>query len=274
MMTTRNNATEEEEEENADAIVVHDQLPSVQEIHQKSLTELDDVLPHDLRVAAQRRRKRNICLLFLAVVAVAAIVTLSLVIEAQMAPNNAITATTGEENNDDNKNKKKATTTTTTTANTYSNTAAVDSTSPPTTNPIITTTRDPTYSPVTITTTTTTSRPTVAPTKIGRRQIVTFALSHFFSSFDDNDNNNPLQEHTLDWIDNNDTWEPSVDLPSDADALWLDRFVVALLYFGTNGTGWNVEHQALWLSKYHVCDWDHGVSCNADNRVVQIELRK
>jgi hypothetical protein len=63
----------------------------------------------------------------------------------------------------------------------------------------------------------------------------------------------PLDEQTLVWLLETSTWEPEEGDPN-SDYLWLERYVMALLYFSTNGPNWPINNNN-WLSDEAACTW-------------------
>ena len=62
----------------------------------------------------------------------------------------------------------------------------------------------------------------------------------------------PLNPKALIWITEKDIWEPD-DEDASGDYMWLERYVMAELYYTTNGTDWNNNEN--WLSAEPVCNW-------------------
>jgi len=87
-----------------------------------------------------------------------------------------------------------------------------------------------------------------------------------------NDESTPQYE-TLRWLAYNDT----LGLPAEDDASkeLVERYVIALLYFSTNGAGWDQDYK--FLQGPSICDWNDfdttsGVNCDSDGYVSGIRL--
>jgi hypothetical protein len=65
-----------------------------------------------------------------------------------------------------------------------------------------------------------------------------------------------LQYAALDWLANMDAWE--VDIDSVPPQVFVERYVLALLFFSTNGPSWRKGLN--FLKPTSVCDWP-GVTC-------------
>jgi len=71
----------------------------------------------------------------------------------------------------------------------------------------------------------------------------------------------------MDWLADTDTWEPK-SAATNADQLYIDRYILAKFYYETNGpNGW-VNNDG-WLSTSSVCNWhtnqpDLWLSCDGD----------
>jgi hypothetical protein len=77
----------------------------------------------------------------------------------------------------------------------------------------------------------------------------------------------------LRWLANNDT--AVLDLDSTPTVMFVERYVVAVLYFATGGEGWGGQRN--FLSATSVCKWNNeerGVFCNEDDVVVALNLGK
>lgn len=104
---------------------------------------------------------------------------------------------------------------------------------------------------------------------------------------------NADRKNALMWITQDDPMQlpiPESDVPNSDPLAWrlLDRYVVAVLYFSTNGEQWTEDFS--FLSEYDVCRWStarqnddffdsnefeiRGIACNADGRVNTIRLCK
>ena len=80
------------------------------------------------------------------------------------------------------------------------------------------------------------------------------------------------------WLTNEDTWLPPEDSnttivtgPNGEDqllweALWVERYAMAVLFYETNGP-------TSWLSDQSVCDW-WGAHCNANGQIEKLLLGK
>lgn len=62
----------------------------------------------------------------------------------------------------------------------------------------------------------------------------------------------PFHEEALTWLTDTDSWEPDEGDP-DSDYLWLERYVMAVVYFSNNGPNWS--RNSNWLSSQPVCSW-------------------
>jgi hypothetical protein len=81
------------------------------------------------------------------------------------------------------------------------------------------------------------------------------------------------QFRALLWLANNDNMV--LDLDSAPTVILVERYVLALLYFATNGEGW--KDQRDFLSVSSVCQWNfrgNGALCNEDDLVVALNLGK
>ena len=77
----------------------------------------------------------------------------------------------------------------------------------------------------------------------------------------------PLNQDAIEWM-RNDTWSPPYWV-SDRLAFYLQRYVLATLWFETDGLNWFNEGN--WMSPLSVCDW-HRILCNATEHVVFVDL--
>jgi hypothetical protein len=77
------------------------------------------------------------------------------------------------------------------------------------------------------------------------------------------------QFQALHWLANEDTVVLDLD-SSPSVVLVVERYVLAVLYFATNGEGWE---QGNFLSSASVCEWNN-VLCNEDDSVVALLLGK
>jgi hypothetical protein len=128
-------------------------------------------------------------------------------------------------------------------------------TSPPTKRPTpqpvtIPPTKRPTPQPVT-------SPPTKAPT---RRSY----LEGFFPS----NLNHPT---AFPWLADTDTWTPPTTYaPVLKEKLYIERYVMAVLYYNTDGPNWG--DRTRWLnSAFSVCSW-FGCQCNSNQQLIIIEF--
>jgi hypothetical protein len=71
-----------------------------------------------------------------------------------------------------------------------------------------------------------------------------------------------FQYAALDWLANEDGWW--VDIDSFPPQVFVERYVLALLYFSTNGTSWRKDLN--FLMPTPVCDWS-GVTCDASDGI-------
>jgi hypothetical protein len=69
----------------------------------------------------------------------------------------------------------------------------------------------------------------------------------------------PLHVDAKNWLCDTDTWVPPAD-DSDTDRQWNERYAMVVLYYSTNGNGWNIDDG--WLSSASVCDRT-GTSCDS-----------
>jgi hypothetical protein len=82
-----------------------------------------------------------------------------------------------------------------------------------------------------------------------------------------------FQYVALDWLANVDTWE--VDIDSVPSQVFVERYVLALLFFSTNGRSWSNSYN--FLTPASVCEWTdegNGVACNEDELFVGLRLGK
>ncbi|KAL3930225.1 MAG: hypothetical protein SGBAC_011851, partial [Bacillariaceae sp.] len=61
-----------------------------------------------------------------------------------------------------------------------------------------------------------------------------------------------LDAQAFEWLTDTDTWKPDEGDPN-GDYLWLERYVMAELYFSTNGPNWTRKDN--WLTSQPVCKW-------------------
>jgi hypothetical protein len=88
------------------------------------------------------------------------------------------------------------------------------------------------------------------------------------------------QFRALRWLATEDT--ALLDLDSTSTVILVERYVLAVLYFATNGEGW--EDQQNFLSASSVCEWNnghaqdyfdfYGAACNGNNLVAALILSK
>jgi hypothetical protein len=87
-------------------------------------------------------------------------------------------------------------------------------------------------------------------------------------------NRTTLQYAAMDWLANEDAWE--VDIDSVPSQVFVERYVVALLFLSTHGTSWRNNYN--FLTPTSVCEWnitgETGVACNEDELVVGLHLGK
>jgi hypothetical protein len=82
--------------------------------------------------------------------------------------------------------------------------------------------------------------------------------------------NSTHEYEALRWISNSDPLQLDVNAPLD---VILQRFILANLYFATQGDGWTKTYD--FLSKKHECEWndgEHGVFCAPDQKVSSVSL--
>ncbi|CAJ1936559.1 unnamed protein product [Cylindrotheca closterium] len=77
----------------------------------------------------------------------------------------------------------------------------------------------------------------------------------------------PLNERAVAWL-RNDTWAPP-HWSTDRKTYYLQRYVLASLYFDTDGDNWFNEGN--WMGSLSVCDW-HRILCNTMEHVVFVDL--
>ncbi len=86
-------------------------------------------------------------------------------------------------------------------------------------------------------------------------------------------NRTTLQYAALEWLANVDAWE--VDMDSVPSQVFVERYVLALLYLSTNRRLWINRFKFLFPTS--VCEWTSGgigVACNEDELVVALSLSK
>ena len=124
---------------------------------------------------------------------------------------------------------------------------------------------------------TATGAPTGAPTQLSA--LLQELLLKYFDT--------PLHSDALTWLTDEDTWSPPEDSkttvvtgPNGEDqllweALWVERYALAALYYETNGEGWTVATG--WLSDQSVCNWYNQEKtgyCNANGQIKNLFLCK
>jgi hypothetical protein len=80
-----------------------------------------------------------------------------------------------------------------------------------------------------------------------------------------------LQYEALDWLANVDAWE--VDMDSVPSQVFVERYVLALLFLSTNGYLW--RSGCNFLTPTSVCEWNNGrrgVFCDEDDLIVALSL--
>ena len=97
----------------------------------------------------------------------------------------------------------------------------------------------------------------------------------------------PLHSDALTWLMDEDTWFPSDDSKTTVvtgpngedqslwDALWVERYAMAVLYYETNGGRWTNNDG--WLSEKSICEWYNRESsfvCNANGQITRLRLGK
>jgi hypothetical protein len=136
-------------------------------------------------------------------------------------------------------------------------------------------TKVPTAAPTTFTT----KSPTVAPTRYttpefdGLLKLIGPLVT---------DNIQTLQDPTtpqylaLDWLANVDGYKASDDFFITPEQVFIERYVLALLYFSTNGRFWTNQYN--FILPRSICDWSdeggNGVLCNESLYVEQLLIRK
>ena len=102
-------------------------------------------------------------------------------------------------------------------------------------NPVANATFAPTPTPIP------SQSPTQAPTTVRFQKVETILADYA-----------PLSEQALSWLGDTDTWEP-VEGDPNSGYLWLERYVMADLYFSLGGPNWIRTDN--WLSAEPVCNW-------------------
>ena len=82
-----------------------------------------------------------------------------------------------------------------------------------------------------------------------------------------NQNFGELEGEAASWILTTDSWTLPAAAPPE---MYIERYILAMLYFNTDTLGW--LNEAGWLSSsLSVCEWA-GIVCNRDMRVQEIDL--
>ena len=117
-----------------------------------------------------------------------------------------------------------------------------------------------------------TPNPTAAPATRG--SVIIDVLSKYMD-FD------TIHQQAYDWLADTDSWfpyswqkstfvtGPDGEAQSLWDALLVDRYALAELYYETNGDGWTTNTG--WLSNQSVCYW-YGTSCKANGQLLDLYL--
>ena len=159
---------------------------------------------------------------------------------------------------------KQPTTTTSTTQPTTTTSTTKPTTTTSTNQPTATTsTNQPTTTTSTNqppTTTSTTTQPTTTSMSSTEELIRNTALDGGAALADPNSS----QSQALKWLENS-----AFIQTNPADRRIIQRYVLATLYFSTNGPGWG-ENEG-WVTDNNECDW-HSVSCNWRSRVNELSL--
>ncbi|KAL3926807.1 MAG: hypothetical protein SGBAC_013329 [Bacillariaceae sp.] len=79
----------------------------------------------------------------------------------------------------------------------------------------------------------------------------------------------PLNERAVAWL-RNDTWVPPLWV-TDRKSYYLQRYVLATLFFETDGDNWFNEGN--WMGPLSVCNW-HRILCDEMGYVVFVDLGK
>jgi hypothetical protein len=118
-----------------------------------------------------------------------------------------------------------------------------------------------------------TPAPTASPTILYTRPTFTQLLNLIGNVTSDieflQNRTTPLQYAALDWLANVDTWEVDIDSIQEPQ-VFVERYVLALLFFSTNGTLWKNQN---FLNSTSVCDWSgkdddgnsKGVTCDGND---------
>jgi hypothetical protein len=84
------------------------------------------------------------------------------------------------------------------------------------------------------------------------------------------------QYAALQWLADLDEWNMDIDIDSPPIQVWVERYVLALLYHSTNGNSWSTEFN--FLQSTSACEWsnlelEEGVICD-DIYVTELHLSK
>jgi Leucine-rich repeat (LRR) protein len=126
------------------------------------------------------------------------------------------------------------------------------------------TTSQPTKRPTPWPTMAPTNQPSVSPT-ISHAPTMT-RRTHVQQSLRNIDSTNV---EAFDWLVNDDFWVPSDWAPPSGEGFWIDRYVLASLYFETGERRWTVRNG--WVASTSHCNW-YGVSCDSSGRVTAVQL--
>jgi hypothetical protein len=58
---------------------------------------------------------------------------------------------------------------------------------------------------------------------------------------------------------------------TEGEADWLQRYLMALNYFSTEGAGWKSSDK--WITDHSVCDWE-GLGCDSQGDILKMDLAK
>lgn len=117
-------------------------------------------------------------------------------------------------------------------------------------------------------------------------QVKELLVRHVVSNSDDLNTMGSPQWNAMHWITLVDEADLSIPDESDKDAVYkyVQRYVMALLYYATNGQNW--EHGLHWLGSESICEWldfvgdvnhkkhNTGVGCDADGNIKIVSLGK
>jgi hypothetical protein len=128
--------------------------------------------------------------------------------------------------------------------------------------------------------------PTAAPTActsldcLRRKEILLLLLQNEVSAAEALQDESSPQFQALRWLATEDT--AVLDLESTSPVILVERYVIAVLYFATNGEGW--VNQCNFLSPASVCAWNNGYArddidfngakCNWDDLIVLLYISK